>query len=111
MRREAKFWLFFSLGVCVYLPFFFLALILQVLLFGLLSFACFLVYCYFLYRFVYKGAKPKYPIVPPEGRTDIYFPRTNIARPVHEDVRRYPASFGLKKKRRAERMEKERRKK
>jgi len=26
--------------------------------------------------------------VPPEGKTDIYFPRTDIPRPVHADFRR-----------------------
>jgi hypothetical protein len=76
--------------------------------------AGFLVYSYLAYRSVYKGAKPKYPMVPPEGKTDAYFPRTDIPRPVYEDARRYPAFFGRRKKRKlvkAERVEKARRKK
>lgn len=26
-----------------------------------------------------------YPLVPPEGKADVYFPRTKIPRPIHED--------------------------
>jgi len=64
------------------------------------------------HRSVYRRAKPKYPIIPPEGRTDIIFPRTDIPRPINEDVRRYPEFFGKeKKKRKAERLEKVKRKK
>jgi hypothetical protein len=36
--------------------------------------------------------------VPPEGRMDAYFPRTNVPRPIYEDVRRYPKFFGKKKR-------------
>jgi len=60
--------------------------------------AAFLVYCYFLYRFVYKGEKAKYPMVLPEGRMDAYFPRTNIPRPIYEDMQRYPEFFKQKKR-------------
>jgi len=28
---------------------------------------------------------------------DAYFPRTNVPRPIYEDVRRYPKFFGKKK--------------
>lgn len=43
---------------------------------------------YFLYVRLYQKKKARYPIVPPEGKMDIYFPRTNIPRPVHADFRR-----------------------
>jgi hypothetical protein len=79
------------------------------ILFSLSFLGSFVMYCYMLYRFVYKGAKPKYPLVPPEGRTDIYFPRTDIPRPIHEDARRYPQFFRSKKK--SQREEKAQRKK
>jgi hypothetical protein len=59
--------------------------------------ACFLFYSYLVYTASYLRLKRKYPLVPPEGRPDIYSPRTNIPRPVYEDVRRYPKFF--KKKR------------
>jgi len=118
VRRKVKFWLLFLLGVSIFIPFFFLSVMSQALL-GIISFngvlfsfsflGPFIIYCYLIYRFVYKGAKPKYPIVPPEGRTDIYFPRTNIPRPIYEDVRRYPKTFTEKKK--SERREKVHRKK
>jgi hypothetical protein len=56
-------------------------------------------YEYFVHHFLQKGQKPKYPMVPPEGQPDIYSPRTNIPRPIYEDVRRYPDFFGRKKER------------
>lgn len=31
---------------------------------------------------------PKYPLVPPEGKGDIYFPRSDIPRPIFEDFRK-----------------------
>jgi len=37
-------------------------------------------------------------MVPPEGRMDAYFPRTNIPRPIYEDVQRYPKFFKQKKR-------------
>lgn len=42
----------------------------------------------FLYVRLYQKKKPRYPLVPPEGKMDIYFPRTDIPRPIHEDVRK-----------------------
>jgi len=122
VRRKVKFWLLLLLGVSIFLPFILFSIIIQLLLssitiFGIIYTSPFLVgfviYCFFLYRF-YQGKESKYPIVPPEGRTDIYFPRTDIPRPIHEDTRRYPKFFKTKRKKRyrkAEREEKMRRKK
>ena len=42
----------------------------------------------FLYVRLYQKKEARYPIVPPEGKTDIYFPRTDIPRPVHADFRK-----------------------
>jgi len=67
-------------------------------LYAAMIFGCFLVYLCLLYHFVYKKEKAKYPLVPPEGRMDAYFPRTNVPRPIYEDVRRYPKFFGKKKR-------------
>lgn len=33
---------------------------------------------YYFYVRLYQKKKARYPIVPPEGKTDIYFPRTDI---------------------------------
>jgi len=46
----------------------------------------FVVYAFYV-RFVLKR-KLRYPLIPPEGKQDIYLPRTNIPRPVIEDFRR-----------------------
>ena len=43
---------------------------------------------YYFYVRLYLKKKARYPIVPPEGKTDIYFPRTDIPRPVYADFRR-----------------------
>lgn len=42
---------------------------------------------YWFYVRYYKKRKPRYPMVPPEGKADIYS-RANIPRPIHEDFRR-----------------------
>lgn len=124
VTKRIKFWLLLLLGISIFTPFFLLSIMLQITMGAisfhgiLLSFSFLLslfIYCYHLYRFVYRGAKPKYPIVPPEGRTDIYLPRTDIPRPIHEDLRRYPEFFKKKKlkrmKKKAKRREKMKRKK
>jgi predicted tellurium resistance membrane protein TerC len=43
---------------------------------------------YYFYIRLYRKKEAKYPVVPPEGRTDIYFPRTDIPRPVYADLRK-----------------------
>lgn len=121
MRREAKTLLLLLLGVVIFTPFIIGFTVLQAevrfSLHGglfLLSFSVPLIfYCFFLYRYSRGKWRTKYPIVPPEGRTDIYFPRTDIPRPIHEDTRRYPRFFRRRRtpKRKAEEMEKTRRKK
>jgi len=98
LNRKVKLWLLLLLGICIYTPLIFLYAIANILAGAIVSSICFLLYCYLLYHFVYKREKPKYPMVPPEGRMDIYFPRTNIPRPIYEDVQRYPAFFGKKKR-------------
>jgi len=43
---------------------------------------------YFFYVRLYQKKEARYPMAPLEGKTDIYFPRTNIPRPIHADMRR-----------------------
>ena len=43
---------------------------------------------YYFYIRLYRKKEARYPVVPPEGKTDIYFPRTDIPRPVHADFRK-----------------------
>ncbi|MGB9676361.1 MAG: hypothetical protein ACPL0C_04160 [Candidatus Bathyarchaeales archaeon] len=42
-------------------------------------------YWYYVRRV--KGKKPRYPLATPEGRADVYLPRTDIPRPVIADFR------------------------
>jgi len=80
------------------MPFFIFSIIFQIFLHALSILGAFLVYCYLAYHFVQKGEKARYPMVPPEGRMDVYFPRTNIPRPIYEDMQRYPEFFKRKKR-------------
>lgn len=45
-----------------------------------------LVFWYYSLR--QRRRRVQYPIVPPEGKPDVYFPRTKIPRPIHEDFRK-----------------------
>lgn len=114
VRRRVKFWLLFFLGFCIFIPPFLFTIMVQVFesafsVYGVLFAASFLgwfsIYCYFIYRSIYKRSKLKYPLVPPEGRmTDRYFPRTRIPRPIYEDARRYPEFFKRKEMKREEEL-------
>ena len=42
-----------------------------------------------IYNRFWRGKKPKYPLTYPSGEPDIYFPRTNIPRPIYVDSRGY----------------------
>jgi len=44
------------------------------------------IYFYFIRHF--RKEKLRYPLVPPEGKGDVYLPRTDIPRPIYEDMRR-----------------------
>lgn len=54
-----------------------------IITFGIIAFD---LYWYYMRRI--KKKKPRYPLATPEGKTDVYFPRTNIPRPVYEDFRK-----------------------
>lgn len=43
---------------------------------------------YLFYLVLVVRRKPQYPLAPPEGRGDMYLPRTNIPRPLYEDFRK-----------------------
>jgi hypothetical protein len=49
---------------------------------GVLALDFYLCYLVFAHK-----RKLQYPLVPPEGKQDMYLPRTNIPRPVIEDFR------------------------
>ena len=42
-----------------------------------------------IYNRFWLGKKAKYPLTYPSGEPDIYFPRTNIPRPIYADARNY----------------------
>jgi len=45
-----------------------------------------------------RRVRSKYPLAPPSLEQDVYFPRTNIPRPIHKDYREHPEYFDKKKK-------------
>ena len=47
-------------------------------------------------RIMRKRWKPRYPLASPDPKGDIYFPRSNIPRPIHRDIREYPEYFKKK---------------
>jgi len=51
-------------------------------------------FLYFSYVRYFKKERVRYPLVPPEGKSDIYFPRTDIPRPIYEDMRRMQEKSG-----------------
>jgi len=92
-----KFFLWFSLLTVLMVP-----LIVALLPFNAIAgamFAGFYVFVsYFLYLRYVKKLKPKYPLSPLGPEQDIYFPRTNIPRPLYKDYRDHPEHFVNKKK-------------
>lgn len=88
LHRRVKFYLLFMLGVSVFWPFIYLSILTRAYQEIVLVSACFVFYSYLVYTATYTRLKRKYPMVPPEGRPDIYFPRTNIPRPIYEDAQR-----------------------
>lgn len=61
---------------------------------------------YLYYFMLHRKKEPRYPLVPPEGKGDVYLPRSDIPRPIHADFRRM-----REKKRRFKKLEKLRRRK
>ena len=45
-----------------------------------------------------KKRRAKYPFAYPGLRSDIFFPGSNIPRPIYRDIRLYPRFFGIKKR-------------
>ena len=105
LHHRVKFYLLFLLGVCIFLPIIFMSILKQNYMGTALYSACFLFYSYLVYTATYLRVKRKYPLVPPEGRPDIYFPRTNIPRPIYEDARRARARAKFFKRKRQKRKD------
>jgi hypothetical protein len=93
-----KFYLLLLLGVCIFLPFIYMSILAQLYVGIALFSAGFIFYSYIIYTATYLRLKRKYPMVQPEGRPDIYFPRTNIPRPIYEDAQGGHPKYLKKKK-------------
>jgi len=65
----------------------FVAILVRSVVTGLTSLAVIVLTIWLFYTRLYEKREVRYPLVPPEGKTDIYFPRTDIPRPVYADFR------------------------
>ncbi len=63
------------------------AILLKDVLIGVVTLGYIAFNLYWFYVRYHQKKKPRYPMVPPEGKADIYA-RANIPRPIHEDFRR-----------------------
>ena len=101
MKRRHKFQLLFSvlniLMVTITAP-----LIIDNLYLGITYIVFYLFASSLLYFRYVKGVKPKYPLASPVKDQDVYFPRTNIPRPIYRDYREHPEFFEKKKKKEEE---------
>ena len=57
----------------------------------------YLVFSAVIYATYMGKRKKQYPLVLLDGNDDIYFPRTNIPRPLYRDMRTHPEAFQKQK--------------
>jgi hypothetical protein len=97
LRKKAKFWFLFLLGILISAPIITALMSAQLFLYAIVYLVFFLFSVNVLYLRVYKRIRPKYPQVPPDGKPDVYY-GSSIPRPIYEDVQRYPWFFKKKHK-------------
>jgi len=97
VRRKTMFWLLFSPLTIVSLPILLFFAMNQAFSIVLTYAGFYGIVSYALYKRVYRGIRPKYPVMPPDGKPDIYY-AAGIPRPIHEDERLYPWFFKRKRK-------------
>jgi len=83
-----------------------IAILLQSLWCAVIVLGCMAFGLHALYVRRHQKKQLRYPLVPPEGKGDIYVPRTDIPRPIYNDFRRMQ-----EKKRKFEKLRKMTRKK
>lgn len=99
MNRRRRFLFLFSALTIFVIPFVIVLLISGEYYFTVMPTGFYLFVSYYLYLRYFKGVKPKYPLASPVKDQDIYFPRTDIPRPIYQDYREHPEFFEDKKKR------------
>jgi len=95
LDRKTGFWVGFLIITFVYSFPLAIAIILESILMLTIILVGFLFSIYLLYRLTIKHIKPKYPVLPPEGKPDIYT-AARIPRPIYEDMEQYPWLFEKK---------------
>jgi hypothetical protein len=101
MRRKTLFWILFPMLLLAYAILLVAAILTQEILMLGIALPFLFLSAYALYRLTYKQ-RPKYPMIPPDGKPDAYY-RYGIPRPIYEDTRRYPWFFRKRKKKSTER--------
>jgi len=92
LTRKTRFLIGFLVIILVYALPLVIAIIIRDISFLALILAGFLASICILYRFTIQKVKRKYPLLPPEGKPDIYT-ALRIPRPIHEDMEQYPWLF------------------
>jgi hypothetical protein len=99
VSRKTRFWIGFLIIVIVYAVPLASMIILRDIFILTVASASFLISLYLLYLFTIKKKEPKYPIVPPEGKPDIYM-AARMPRPIYEDMEQHPWFFDKRRKKR-----------
>lgn len=99
MNRKRKFLFLFSGMTILVVPLITTVLISKAYLLAIVYTGFYLFISYILYLRYIRGVRPKYPLASPVKDQDIYFPRSNIPRPIYQDYREHPEFFEKKKKR------------
>jgi hypothetical protein len=102
LNRKRKFLFLFATLTIVVVPFTIMLLVSGNYGFVVEPAGFYLFASYYLYLRYTRGVKTKYPLASPVK--DIYFPRTNIPRPIYQDYREHPELFEDKKKRERKRV-------
>ena len=95
MKSKFKFLALFSLVTFVFGPLVAISVLEGDIMMTVGMGVTYLLFSAILYATYMGKRKKQYPLALLDV-DDIYFPRTNIPRPIHEDIRRYPKYFGKK---------------
>jgi len=105
VNRKTRFWISFLFILLAYaFPLASAIYLHDVWMFTIVS-AGFLFSTYIIYWLTIKKKEPKYPIVPPEGKPDVYM-AARMPRPIYEDMEQHPWFFDKKRRLKTKKVKK-----
>ena len=101
MRSKTKFYIFFSLLTCFWIPLLLTMVIPEFNPFVIVYLFFYITSSVILYRRYILNRKPEYPygVYDPD---DLSFPRSNLPRPIYKDIREHPEYFKNRNKKKKE---------